>query len=77
MSSGEIIQALPKLTAKERAEVQAKLDELAGDAWLDGSELSDADKRSLDVELADYARSPDAGSPWDEVKDRVRAKLPK
>ena len=75
MSTGEIIDASPTLTPEERARVQAKLDELAGEAWLDGGELSDADKRSLDAELADYERSPDDGSPWDEAKARVQSKL--
>ena len=55
--------------------MQARLDELAGDAWLDSGELSDADKRALNAELADYERAPDAGSPLDEVKARVQAKL--
>lgn len=75
MSTSEILDALPRLTPEERAAVQAKLDELAGNAWLDGGELSDADRHALDVELADYERSPDAGSSWEDVKARVQAKL--
>lgn len=75
MSTGEIIEALPRLSPDERAKVQAKLDELAGDAWLDGGDLSDADKRALEAELVDYERSPHAGSPWDEAKARVHSKL--
>ena len=75
MSKAEIIAELPRLSADERAEVQAKLDELAGDAWQDRGELSDADKQALDAALTAYERSPDAGSPWDEVKARVQAKL--
>ena len=57
------------------AEVQAKLDELAGEVWLDEGELSDADKAALDVALVDYRNNPDAGSPWAEVKARIQAKL--
>lgn len=75
MSKAEIIAQLPRLSRAERAEVQAKLDELAGNDWHDGGELSDPDKQALDGALADYERSPDAGSPWDEVKARVQAKL--
>jgi len=75
MSKAEILAQLPHLSAEERAEVQAKLDELAGNAWQDRGELSDADKRSLDAALTEYEESPDAGSPWDEVKARVQAKL--
>ena len=35
MSKVEILAELPKLTAEELAEVQARLDELAGETWLD------------------------------------------
>jgi broad specificity phosphatase PhoE len=75
MSKAEIIAELERLTPADRAEVQAKLDELAGDAWQDGGELSEADKRALDASLADYAESPDAGSSWADVKARVQSKL--
>jgi hypothetical protein len=75
MSKAEILAELPKLKAEELAEVQAKLDELAGEHWLDDGELTDADKIALDAALADYGKNPDAGSSWTEVEARVRAKL--
>ena len=75
MSKAEIIAELPNLKAEELAEVQAKLDELAGETWLDDGELTDADKLALDAALGDYAKNPDAGSPWEEVKTRIQAKL--
>ena len=75
MSKAEILAELPKLKAEELAEVQAKLDELAGEQWLDDGELADADKAALDAALADYGKNPDAGSPWQEVEARIRAKL--
>ena len=75
MSKAEIITGLARLSPEDRAEVQAKLDELAGNDWQDRGELSAADRQTLDATLADYQRSPDAGSSWDEVKARVRAKL--
>jgi putative addiction module component (TIGR02574 family) len=75
MSKAEIIAELPRLSPEERAEVQAKLDELAAAAWQDGGELSAADKQSLGAALAGYEKSPDAGSSWDEVKARVEARL--
>ena len=75
MSKAEIIAELARLSPEDRADVQAKLDELAGGAWQDRGELSDADKQALDSALAGYERSPDAGSSWDEVKARVQAKL--
>jgi len=75
MSKAEIIAALPRLSAEDRAEVQAKLDELAGDAWHERAELSDADKQVLDATIAEYEKSPDAGSPWDDVRSRIQARL--
>ena len=75
MSKTEIIAELPHLSPEDRAEVQAKLDELAGDAWQDRGELSDADKQTLDATLAAFEKSPNAGSSWDEVKARVQSKL--
>ena len=75
MSKTEIINELPKLTAEELAEVQAKLDELTGEAWADGGELTDADKAALDAALAEYQKNPDAGSSWAEVEARIRTKL--
>jgi putative addiction module component (TIGR02574 family) len=75
MGKAEILAELPHLSPEELSEVQAKLDELAGSAWQDGSELTEADKHALDATLAAYEESPDAGSPWDEVKARVQARL--
>ena len=75
MSKAEIIAELARLSPADRAEVQAKLDELAGNAWHDRGELSDADKQSLDATLAAYEKSPDAGSSWDQTKARIQAKL--
>jgi len=75
MSKTEILAELPKLRPEELAEVQAKLDELVGEVWLDGGELVDADKVALDEALAEYQKNPDAGSSWDEVKARMQSKL--
>ena len=75
MSKTEILAELPRLQPAELAEVQAKLDELVGEVWIDGGELSAADKAALDAALADYQNNPNAGSPWQEVKARIQAKL--
>ena len=75
MSKAEIIAELHKLTTDELADVQARLDELAGEAWLDRGELSDADKSALDAALAEYQKNPEAGSSWQEVEARIKAKL--
>src|SRR5437588_874549 len=60
MGKTEIIAQLPHLSPEDRAEVQAKLDELAANAWQDRGQLSDADKQALDAALAEYEKSPDA-----------------
>ena len=75
MTKAEILAELPKLSAAERAEIRAKLDELAGDAWLDCADLTEEDKRALDEAIAEYEKDPNAGSPWEEVEARIRAKL--
>jgi len=75
MSKTEILAELPRLQLGELAEVQAKLDELVGEAWLDNGELSTADKAALDAALAEYQAHPDAGTPWREVLARLQAKL--
>ena len=74
MSKVEIIEELPKLPPEARAEIQAKLDELAGDGWLDGDEpLTDEEKTLLETRLNAYEKNPDAGSSWEEVEVRLRA----
>jgi putative addiction module component (TIGR02574 family) len=75
MGKTEIIAALPRLSPEDRAEVQAKLDELAAHAWQDRGQLSDADKQALDAALGAYENSPNVGDTWDAVKARVQAKL--
>ena len=34
--------------------------------------LTDAERQELDRRLELYARNPDEGIPWDELKERVR-----
>jgi putative addiction module component (TIGR02574 family) len=78
MSKAEILEELPRLKPEERQEVLEKicqLDRLAGDEWLDDAGLSNADKALLETRLAAYAKDPDAGSSWEEVEARIRAKL--
>jgi hypothetical protein len=75
MSKNRILAELPKLRLEELADVQAKLDELAGEARLADGELSDADKVALDAALIDYQTHPAAGDLWSDVKTRIRAKL--
>ena len=75
MGKTEIISALSRLSLEELAEVQARLDELAGETWHPQADLSDADKAALDAALNEYEKTPNAGSPWNEVKARIQSKL--
>jgi len=76
MSKADILAALPQLTPAERQEVRLKLARLDGEAWLDsGDPLTDAEKALLDARLAAYEQDPHAGSSWEEVESRIRARL--
>jgi putative addiction module component (TIGR02574 family) len=76
MSKTEILEELPKLTSEERHEIRLKLAELDGDGWLDDDDpLTDEEKALLEARLAAYEKDPDAGSSWEEVESRVRARL--
>ena len=77
MSRAEIIEQLPKLSAEDRAAIQAKLDELAGDGWLDDGELTDDEKRLLDSRLDDCDRDPSSFIPWEQAKAKIIASLKK
>jgi putative addiction module component (TIGR02574 family) len=77
MSKTEILEELPKLTKLERQEIRMKLTELDAEDWQDQDDLLTADERALlDVRLAAYAKDPDAGSSWEQVENRIRARLP-
>jgi putative addiction module component (TIGR02574 family) len=53
-----------------------RLAELDSDDWLDNSEpLTVHEKALLEARLAAYAKDPDAGSTWEEVAGRIRARL--
>jgi len=78
VSKAEILAELPKLNLRDRAEIRRKLAELDGDEWLDGDEpLTDAEKALLDARLLAYQKDPEAGSSWEEVEARIRARLKK
>ena len=76
MSKIEILEELPKLTKMERQEIRLRLAELDSDDWLDDEDpLTNHEKALLDARLAAYAKDPDAGSTWEEVEGRIRARL--
>ena len=76
MSKADILAELPKLTPAERQEVRLNLARIDGAEWLDADvPLTDAEKALLDARLAAYEKDPDAGSSWEEVEARIRARL--
>ncbi|MBI4567920.1 MAG: hypothetical protein HY719_05925 [Planctomycetes bacterium] len=75
MSKADILSELSNLTTAELIEIQARLDELVGEVWLDGGELTGDDQAALDAALAEYQKNPGAGSSWEEAEARIRAKL--
>ena len=76
MSKTEILEELPKLTKMERQEIRLRLAEIDSDDWLDNEEpLTVREKALLEARLASYAKDPDAGSTWEEVEGRIRARF--
>jgi putative addiction module component (TIGR02574 family) len=76
MSTTEILNELPKLTKIERQEIRLRLAEPDSEDWLDDEDpLTVHEKALLDARLAAYAKDPDAGSTWEEVESRIRARL--
>jgi hypothetical protein len=76
MSTTEILEQLPKLTKTQRQEIRLRLAELDSNDWLDNEEpLTVHEKALLEARLAAYAKDPDAGSTWEEVEGRIRARL--
>lgn len=76
MSKAEILAELPRLTQSERQEIRLKLTQIDSEEWLDAKEpLTDSEKALLDARLAAYEKDPDAGSSWEEVEARIRARL--
>ena len=75
MSKTEILEELPKLTKTERQEIRLRLAELDED-WIDDEDLFTIPEEALlDARLVAYANDPDAGSSWDEVENRIRARV--
>lgn len=76
MSKTEILEELPKLSKIERQEIRLRLAELDSDDWLDDEEpLTIHERALLEARLAAYAKDPNAGSTWEEVEERIRARL--
>ena len=56
-------------------EIRLRLPELDSEDWLDDDDSLTIDETALlEARLAAYAKDPDAGSSWEEVEDRIRAR---
>ena len=76
MSKTEIPGELPELTKIESPEIRLRSAELDSDHWLDDDDpFTVHEKALLEARLAGYAKDPDAGSTWEEVEGRIRARL--
>ena len=75
MSKTEILEELPKLTKMEHQEIRLRLAELDNDDCLEDEDpLTVQEKALIEARLATYAKDPDAGSSWEEVDSRIRAR---
>ena len=43
--------------------------------WFDEGDLTDEEKQVIEQRLNDYEKDPGAGSSWEKVEARIRAKL--
>jgi hypothetical protein len=75
MSKAETLAELPKLGPEDRAEIQAKLEELAGDGWLDANDpLTDEQKALPEARLDDLRKYPEKSIPWSEAKTQLKTR---
>jgi putative addiction module component (TIGR02574 family) len=72
MSKKEILAELPKLELADRREIFDRICEIEEHELLNGGGTTVEEKALLDRELEEYRRNPEAGSPWNEVKARIR-----
>lgn len=76
MSKVEILAELPKLAPEDRAEIQAKLEELAGDGWLDANDpLTDEQTALMEARLDDLEQHPEKSIPWSEAKTQLKTRF--
>lgn len=78
MGTTAILKQLPKLTDAERAEIQAKLDELAAAGWQDADDpLSEADKKLIEERVAAHDKDPKSAISWAKFDARLKRRLRK
>ena len=76
MTKTKILNELRELTKIDCQQTRSRSTELESKHWLDDDPpLTVDEKELLDARLRAYAKDPDAGSAWEEVEDRIRARL--
>ena len=71
--NSELLDEAKRLSVIERIElVEAIWDSVAEDAAPEDLPLSDPHRIELDSRLSEWAENPDAGSPWSEVRERLK-----
>jgi putative addiction module component (TIGR02574 family) len=65
-----ILQEALRLDGDQRTLLAGRILESVAD---DGPPLSAAQRAELDRRLADFRKNPDQGSPWEVVRERLRA----
>lgn len=72
MSKAEILAELPKLSARDRSQLFARLAELHEADLVSGDEPAPEERQVLDAALAEFERDRKPGEPWRDVLQQVR-----
>jgi len=71
MNTADILEALPNLSAAERAQIFQRLCQLLDEDLVREFGPTPDEMRILDAALADYARDGNAGVPWRACLDKL------
>ena len=74
MTANDILEALPNLSAAERAQIFQRLCQLLDEDLVRGFGPTPDEMRMLSAALAEHARDGDAGDPWRACLDQLNAK---
>jgi len=73
MRTSEILDALPRLSKRERDEIRLKLADLDSDGWADVDDpLSDTDKALIESRIAAHKRDPSTAIPLEQFAERLK-----
>ncbi len=69
MSLAEILDEIPKLSVADRQDLVRRA------IAVDDADLTPEENAVLDARIEDFHRDPDAGTPLDQLKERVQERL--